>query len=96
MLEPSYGEGVDPVLDGIETDDKRTALWNKIVEAINLVCDQPDEPEARRFGIHHPGGYTIWRVPIRVSSEDQDWCLLWRPDGPDALILYVGQWPPAS
>lgn len=97
MLEPSYGEGVDLALDKIEEDDSRQALWNGIVTALNLVCDTPDAPEARRFAMTMPtSGTMIWRVPIRVSSEDQDWALLWAPDGPDAVILYVGQWPPAT
>ena len=54
MLEPAYGEHVVPVLDKIEHDPSRRALWNAICDAIDLVCDQPDSAEARREAIRLP------------------------------------------
>ena len=90
MLEPAYGEHVLPILDKIENDPTRHALWNAICNAIDLICDHPDSAEARREAIRMPSGRTVWQVPIRCYVEDENWVLLWRPEGPDATIVYVG------
>lgn len=90
MLEPAYGEHVIPVLDAIEKDESRQALWNAICDAVDLVCDQPDSAEARRGAIRVPSGHTLWQVPIRCYLENDDWVLLWHRDGDDAVISYVG------
>jgi len=90
VLEPAYGEHVVPVLDKIENDPSRKALWNAICDAIDLVCDQPDSAEARREAILLPSGVTLWQVPIRCYLEDDDWVLLWHQDGSDAVISYLG------
>jgi hypothetical protein len=88
--EPAYGEHVIPVLDGIESDPDRRALWNAICDVIDLICDRPDSAEARREAIRIPSGVTVWQVPIRWPVEDDDWVLLWYPDDKDAVIAYVG------
>ncbi len=90
MLEPSYGAEVALILDKIEFDAGRRPLWNAICDAIDLVCDQPDSAEARREALRLPSGATVWQVPIRCRVEDDDWVLLWFPDGADAVIAYVG------
>jgi hypothetical protein len=90
VLEPTYGEHVTPVLDKIEHDPTRRALWNAICDAIDLVCDHPDSAEARREALRLPSGTTVWQVPIHCYIEDDDWVLLWFPDGGDAVITYVG------
>ncbi|MBT8227023.1 MAG: hypothetical protein HKP61_01390 [Dactylosporangium sp.] len=90
MLEPAYGEHVIPVLDAIEKDPTRQALWNAICDVIDLICDHPDSAEARREAIRMPSGRTVWQVPIRCHLEDDNWVLLWKPEGPDATIVYVG------
>lgn len=90
MLEPAYGEHVVPVLDKIEHDPTRQAMWNAICDAIDLVCDNPTSAEARREAIRLPSGTMLWQVPIRCRVEDEDWVLLWHPDGDEAAIEYVG------
>jgi hypothetical protein len=90
VLEPAYGEHVLPVLDKVENDPSRRALWNAICDAIDLVCDYPDGAEARREAIRLPSGATLWQVPVHCKVEDDDWVLLWHPDGGDAVIVYVG------
>jgi hypothetical protein len=90
MLEPVYGDHVVLVLDKIEHDPGRRALWNAICDAIDLVCDHPESAEARREAIRLPSGATLWQVPIRCYVEDDDWVLLWHQDGDDAVISYVG------
>jgi hypothetical protein len=90
MLEPVFGEHVVLALDKIETDPDRRALWNAICDAIDLVCDHPDSAEARREAIRLDSGTTLWQVPIHCYLEDDDWVLLWCPDGGDAVIFYIG------
>jgi plasmid stabilization system protein ParE len=90
VREPAYGEHVSLILDKIENDSSRRALWNAICDAIDLVCDHPDSAEVHREAIRLPSGATVWQVPIRCSVEDDDWVLLWYPDGEDAVIAYVG------
>ncbi len=90
MLEPAYGEHVVPVLDKIEHDPTRRPLWNAICDAVDLICDHPDSAEARREALRLPSGATVWQVPIRCYVEDDDWVLLWFPDGEDAVVTYVG------
>lgn len=90
MLEPAYGEHVLPALDKVENDTSRRALWNAICDAIDLVCDNPESAEARREAIRLPSGATVWQVSIRCYLEDDDWVLVWRPEGDDAVIVYVG------
>src|SRR5262249_35848329 len=76
-------------VDKIQHDPNRQALWNAICDAIDLVCDHPDSAEARRETVRTPR-YTMWQVPIRCRTEDDDWVLLWRPNGSTAEILYIG------
>lgn len=90
MLEPAYGEHVVPVLDKIENDPSRRALWNAICDAIDLVCDKPESAEAHREAIRLDSGATVWQVPIHCHLEDDDWVLLWNQDGDEAVISYVG------
>jgi len=90
VLEPAYGEHVVPVLDKIEHDPTRRPLWNAICDAVDLICDHPDSAEARREALRLPSGATVWQVPIRCYVEDDDWVLLWFPDGEDAVVTYVG------
>lgn len=90
MLEPVYGKHAAVVLDQVEHDPGRRALWDAICDAIDLVCDHPDSAEARREALRLPSGATVWQVPIRCRLEDDDWVLLWAPDGDDAVITYVG------
>jgi hypothetical protein len=90
VLEPAYGEPVVLILDKIENDPTRRALWNAICDAIDLICDHPDSGEARRDELNTTHSKTVWQVPIRCPIEDDNWVLLWYPDGPDAKIVYVG------
>ena len=89
MLDPKYEEQADAILDKIQHDPSRQALWNAICNAIDLVCDHPDSAEARREAVRTPR-FTMWQVPIKCRTEDDDWVLLWRPNGTDAEILYIG------
>jgi hypothetical protein len=91
VLEPSYGEHVVPVLDQIEKDPTRRALWNAICDVIDLVCDHPDSAEARRERlIIGKSDVVVWQVPIRCRVEDEDWVLLWSQDSDEAVISYIG------
>lgn len=96
MLEPLYMPGVDEALDRIENDPKRQGLWREVVRTLNLICEQPEGQHARRFEIRHPNGSPVWRVPVPSGQEDENYSILWNPAGPDAVIHYVGVWPPAS
>lgn len=90
MLEPIYGSHVVRVLDGVESDPSRTALWNAICDSIELICGHPDRAEARREALRLDSGATVWQVRIRCRLKDDDWVLLWFPDGNDAVIVYLG------
>jgi hypothetical protein len=92
-LEPSYGEGVEGDLDRIMDDPGKDKLYGRIVETLNLICDEPDSSTARRHVLQHPDG-PIWRVPVRGTGEDQDYVVLWATNGQLARFLYVGVWPP--
>ena len=89
MLDPLYEEQVTKVLDEIEHDPSREALWNAICDALHLVCLNPGSAEAHREEIRTLTN-PMWQVPIRCRTEDDDWVLLWRPEGADAHIYYVG------
>lgn len=93
-LEPLYQPGVDAELDIIEGDPERQVLWISIVKTLTMICDQPDGSDARRFAIRHPNGETIWRVPVPSGQEKENYSILWHRDGDDAVIHYVGVWPP--
>lgn len=92
-MEPRYGDGVDLVLDKLENDVERRALWDAVADAIDLICDYPDGAQARRYSMRLQSGKIVWRVPVRVGSENDDWCVIWSPDGEDAVIRYIGLWP---
>lgn len=92
-LEPFYTRDVDQQLDAIENDDSRRPLWNAIATTLNLICDKPDGRRARFKEIRTRGDH-FWLVPVKVQSENEDWAILWQPDGPDARFVYVGLWPP--
>lgn len=95
MLEPLYGPQADATLDRIEADPARTDLWEQIVRTLNMICQEPDSETARRFRIQSPTGRILWRVPIRSGRETQNWTILWEQAGDeDAVIHYVGEWPP--
>lgn len=90
MLEPFYGVDVAATLDKIESDPGRRPLWNAICDAIDLVCEHPDSAQARREAVRIVGtDATLWQVRIR-RVEDDDWVMLWFPDGLDASIEYIG------
>lgn len=89
-LEPVYAEHVDLILNKIEADPSRWALWNAICDTIDLICDRPDTAEARREVLRLPSGTTVWQVPIHCYIEDDNWVLLWHRDHDDAVILYIG------
>jgi hypothetical protein len=90
VLEPVYGDHVVLALDKIEHDPDRRALWNAICDAIDLICEQPDSAAARREALRLPSGLTVWQVPIHCYLEDDDWVMLWHPEGSDAVVSYIG------
>jgi len=51
VLDPKYEEHADAILDKIQHDPSRQALWNAICDAIDLICDHPDSAEARREAV---------------------------------------------
>jgi hypothetical protein len=94
VLEPEYGIGVNEALDRVEFNEERAKLWDSIVAAIQMVCDNPGSKVARRYSLPIPNGTTIWRVPIPAPGEDQRWSMLWEERAGTALIHYIGVWPP--
>lgn len=90
MLEPDFDDDILPLLDKLEHDASRRPLWDAICDAVDLVCDHPDSAEARRDVLQTLDGRTIWQVPVRCRTEDDDWVMLWYPDGIDARIAYIG------
>lgn len=96
MLEPVYEQAVVKILDDIEADDSRAELWDSIVNSLTLILDHDDSSEARRFALRMPDGSSVWRVPVRPLTEDQDWSIIWEPKGNEAVFYYVGPWPPIS
>lgn len=95
MIEPSYGEGVDEQLDAVEFDDSRRSLWNAICATLDVILEKPDTSEARKHSLRIADGYA-WRVPVIQSQETENWSIIWFRDGDEAVILYVGPWPPIS
>ncbi len=89
-LEPVYSPDVAKILDQIDDDPTRTALWNAICDAIDLICDHSGSAQARRHALRTTAGNTLWSVPVRYWAEDNDWVVLWRPRGDHALIAYIG------
>ncbi len=94
MLEPLYQPGVAEQLDDIENDPQRTRLWNEVVRTLNKICDEPETAASRRYELRNGLSQPVWRVPIPSGSEKENYSLLWSQDGPDAVIHYVGPWPP--
>ena len=91
MLTPEYGEPATSALDSIEPDPARKALWNAICDAIDLICDHPGSREARveQVRLVEPK-LSVWQVPVRCRSEDDDWVVWWHQDGDLAVIPYIG------
>jgi hypothetical protein len=96
LLEPLYQPGVEKALDDIENDPERRQHWNSTVRVLRLICESPDSPMARRHVIPAELSAPVWRVPIPAGHEDQNYAVLWSPSGTDAVIHYVGVWPPPS
>lgn len=95
MLEPLYQPGVDQALDEIENDPERAKLWDSVVDTLTMICQESGSSFARRYqmAMAFPG-HVIWRVPVPSGSEDRNYSVLWSQDGGDAVIHYVGPWPP--
>lgn len=96
MLEPAYEKAVAATLDDIEQDESRAELWDALVNTLTLILDHDDSSEARRFSMRMPDGTSVWRVPVRPRTEDQDWSIIWEPQGDEAVFYYVGPWPPVG
>lgn len=95
-LDPLYLPEVAKTLDEIENDDSRRPLWNAIATALNLICDEPESKRARAKSMGTYQGVAVWRVPIRVESEDHDWGIIWARDGNNAKFFYINPWPPLT
>ena len=89
-LEPVYSPDASKQLDRLEDDPSQGALWEAVVDAIDLICDAPTSAEARRGALRTPNGQTVWKVPVRCHIPDEDWVVLWQPRDKDALIAYIG------
>ncbi len=96
MLEPLYQPGVPEALDAIENDPSRSVLWTEIVKSLVGICEQADAAANRRHELKNLFSEPIWRVPVASGSEKEDYSILWNRDGDgdDAVIHYVGLWPP--
>lgn len=93
-LEPEYSKEAADMLDQIDQDPSRDALWRAICTALNLICDAPDSAEARVDEIRlFAAGIVYWGIPLRVQAEDQDWVIYWHRQDDLALIAYVGPKP---
>jgi hypothetical protein len=89
VLHPRYKPLVERVLDQIDHDEKRVALWNAVADAIDLVCDEPGSAQARHERVDFPErGMVLFKVPIR--TRDEDWMLLWHQYEDEAVFEYLG------
>lgn len=87
IREPQYEVGAEEVLDQLEAcSDER--LLNAVVNAIELILDRGDEPEARRKLVTGENGQDWFEVRVRDSRHD--WVIFWRPEGAVARIAYIG------
>lgn len=92
-----YGEGVSEQLDEIEKDPDRRLLWEAIVDAVNLVFDEPHSARANEILMRTSFGDDVRGIPLRVPSEDANYSVLWGFDETgEPVIVYVGPWPPLS
>lgn len=90
MLEPDYGKQAAATCDAIEGDPRRAKLWDSICDTIELVCDHPGSAPARQGRIDDSEGVTWWIANIPAPGEPGPWRLIWRQDGNDAVIGYIG------
>ncbi len=86
--------GVEKALDEIEQDPERQQLWDEIVRTLHQICETPDTAEVRRHRMSAGLFSPVWRVPVLSGREQQNYAVIWSPDRNDALIHYVGAWPP--
>lgn len=91
MLEPSYGgrRRPHPRQDRVWFDPKTTLERHLRRHRPRLRPPRQRRGSARE-ALRLPSGATVWQVPVRSRVEDDDWVLLWFPDGDDAVIAYVG------
>ena len=88
IREPHYSEEVELILDQLERgSDAR--LINAVCDAIDLICDFGDTPEARRELLTTQNQTHIWKVTVRDPRHD--WCVLWEPKGKLAIIHFIGE-----
>lgn len=95
MLDPSYRPGVSRLLDRLEADNSKDQLWRAIVKCLHLICDEPESKEARERQIRTGNGDIFNFVGVWAPQETEDWCILWAPDGDEAVFVYIGTWPPS-
>lgn len=87
IYEPQYEVGAEEVLDQLEAgSDER--LLNAVVDAIELILDRGDEPEARRKMATGESDQDWFEV--RVRDRGHDWVIFWRPEGAVPRIAYIG------
>lgn len=90
-LEPVYSPQAAAAFDSLENDAGAAVLFTAVLDAVDLICDQPGSAAARRESLRTASGATVWRVPVRVAREAEDWCVLWiQDDGGRALIAFIG------
>ncbi len=86
IREPAYSDQAINALDSVEVSgDQR--MWNAVLDVIDLICDHSESAEARREQLRGKDGTVVWKVPVRT---DDDWVVLWWPDGDLAYIPYIG------
>lgn len=73
------------LLEATADDD----LWNAVCDALDLIAEHADRPEARRESLRTTRGNTVWRIPVRSRNTD-GWCVLWTSQGEVSYIIYVG------
>lgn len=77
----------------LAADPKRRQLWQAVMLVINLARSDPDDARARSRRYASSTGGVVWGVPVRLASEDVDWLVLWRLEGDEVVVLYVGEDP---
>ena len=96
QLEPLYLPAAAEQLDKLN-GNAGDALWDAIIDTLELICENPESGIARVHRVLSQGGNAFWGVPVDCPDPD-NYVVFWT-DGHDddgvavAVIHYVGPLP---
>jgi hypothetical protein len=74
--------------DALAEDAHSSEFLDRLDALLEDLRRDPSDVRFRRTRFQRP---PCFRIPFIGPGGDGDpWCLLWMPEGPDILILYVG------